>query len=436
MDIKFCHIHTDVAARTRCFQCQKNLCHQCRQLLSHHYFCSEKCHRKFRWESLVKGVKKRKMTFILAWNVALTLGVIALVTISFNPSPAGSENTAAAVTDSLANATLTAEALRMIDSLAHNASAARSEIRKKSEYQLSITAERGWVVNVWRNDWPIVNQIIRKPGEQVIQIPLAYGENRIRMGVWNTEQRLINQDNFEVTYKNPLIETLRQSIYRGNTQRRQLSLTFDGGSLENGAREILTILAEKNIVTTMFITGQFIEKYPDLVLEIVNAGHEVANHTYNHPHLTTYEENRRHRTGEGVNRAFLHRQLIRTDSLFTALTGCKMLPFWRAPYGEVNQEILDWAAETGFMHVGWTRGFDTRDWVSDPASPAYMTPEEVYQSIIAKDNGSSGLNGAIVLMHLGTERQTEKMFSMLPDLINDLQLRGYETVPVSNLLNP
>ena len=186
----------------------------------------------------------------------------------------------------------------------------------------------------------------------------------------------------------------------------------------------------------MFITGQFIERYPGLVLQILADGHEIGNHTYNHPHLTTYDSTRQHQTAPTVTREFLQRQLLKTDSLFTALTGEKLKPYWRAPFGEFNPEILGWAAEIGFMHVCWSKGFDTRDWIANPETPGYQSPREVHEKILDKDNENNELSGAIVLMHLGTERQEAPMYDMLSALIDDLQNRGYEAVSITKLLNP
>ncbi|MEZ4764543.1 MAG: hypothetical protein R3C26_15585 [Calditrichia bacterium] len=64
------------------------------------------------------------------------------------------------------------------------------------------------------------------------------------------------------------------------------------------------------------------------------------------------------------------------------------------------------------MHIYWSRGLDTRDWISDPSTLGFQTPSEAYFKIIEKDNARSELNGGIVLMHLGTERETEPMYSI------------------------
>lgn len=438
MALKFCYKHPLIVAKTRCYHCKQHICGQCRLQLSHHFFCSRKCHWLFILQGYLKFFKKRTTILILGWNGVLTIALLLLVlfrpaantaTIENNPGPKNESGESSAKFYSYLNS-------QSIDSLVHSGLDQRREILRQKTYTLDIPLEKGSVVTIWQNDWPVMSEVVKAKSVKQYPISLKYDKNRIRVGVWNGKQQLVYEDYFEITYKNALVEALRYPVVRGNRELRQVSLTFDGGSSDNGAREILTILAEKKIVTTIFLTGQFIEKYPDLVLEILQAGHEIGNHTYNHPHLTTYEENRRHDTLPGVTREFVQRQLLRTDSLFFALSGKHMVSLWRAAYGEYNREILDWAAEAGFMHIGWTNGFDTFDWVHDEASSLFKKPEDIHQAIIKKDDEKNSLNGAIVLMHLGTDRESGQMYTMLGGLIDDLVSRGFEPVSVTKLLNP
>jgi peptidoglycan/xylan/chitin deacetylase (PgdA/CDA1 family) len=92
-----------------------------------------------------------------------------------------------------------------------------------------------------------------------------------------------------------------------------------------------------------------------------------------------------------------------------------------------------WAAESGYKHIGWSAYCDTRDWVSDKDSELYRTGEEIYQNLV--DLESKGrLRGAVILMHVHTDRTSDKPFKILPKLINTLRDRGYKIVPISTLL--
>lgn len=225
----------------------------------------------------------------------------------------------------------------------------------------------------------------------------------------------------------------------GITSEMKVSVTFDGGSKDNHADEILDALAERGIKTTFFLAGQFIKRFPDTVKRILEEGHEIANHTRNHPHLTSYETNFRQNTLPGVTREFLLKELREADMIYTAITGKKMSPYWRAPYGEVNVELIEWAADEGYIHVGWTtdhdrkKSLDTLDWVSDKDSDLYLAPEEITERVLSYDDSGDGLRGGIILMHLGSHRTTDSFSSVLGDLIDSVTAKGYELVKVSEL---
>jgi peptidoglycan/xylan/chitin deacetylase (PgdA/CDA1 family) len=230
-------------------------------------------------------------------------------------------------------------------------------------------------------------------------------------------------------------------IQRGDVSTRQIALTFDGGSEANVVGEILDSLRAANVRATMFLTGQFMRLHPDWVRRMVADGHEVANHTDTHPHLTTYAGNHRQRTLPIVTREFLNGQLRQAAESFRTITGKAMAPFWRAPYGEHNREIRAWAAGAGYRHVSWTQGvgtaedLDTRDWVADRSSHIYRSREEIATRILEFGNGSpEGLSGGIVLMHLNSNRQTDRPHDGLPGLLKALQGQGYRLVTISELL--
>jgi len=219
-----------------------------------------------------------------------------------------------------------------------------------------------------------------------------------------------------------------------------IALTFDGGSDNNALNSILKTLKRNRVRATFFLTGKFIKRYPQAARRIVADGHEVGNHTWSHPHLTTYEQTYRQQTGKKVNREFLQNQLLRTERLFTAVTGARMAPYWRAPYGEYNSEILAWANALGYRHIGWTshgkhtRSLDTLDWVDDPKDPLYVSGEKMATQVIALARKSS-FNGGIVLMHVGTRRKHEQMHRELDRIINHLNDSEIPLYTISQLIN-
>jgi peptidoglycan/xylan/chitin deacetylase (PgdA/CDA1 family) len=228
---------------------------------------------------------------------------------------------------------------------------------------------------------------------------------------------------------------------RGDKQRKRVALTFDGGAHVSEADKILDTLKSRNVKVTVFLTGYFIRKYPVLVKRMAREGHVLGNHMDSHPHLTTWEQNRAHQTRPGVDRAFIVKELRKVEERYRSI-GVNMAPLWRAPYGEQNRTINQWAESLGLKHVGWTQGptwrtnLDTNDWVVRPGDRGYFTPDEVIKKIMSFGTGTEyGLNGGIVLLHIGTLRRQGRMVTKLGVLIDTLRTAGYDLVTVPEMLN-
>jgi len=226
------------------------------------------------------------------------------------------------------------------------------------------------------------------------------------------------------------------NMSRGSVTRKQVSFTFDGGSNSKAAENILDILKKHQVQSTVFLTGEFIETNPELVKRILADGHEVGNHLYRHAHMVDMQT----MTSAYSKEAFLD-EIEQVEKVFHKVTGKTMNKFWRAPYGEVTPEQVGWARERGYTHIGWTTTktatLDTHDWVSDPTSKLFKTPDQIATKIMNFEKSDpNGLNGAIVLMHLGSERDAANMaHKALPTLFQHLEQKGYRLVPVTELIN-
>ncbi len=230
-------------------------------------------------------------------------------------------------------------------------------------------------------------------------------------------------------------------ITRGDREGMEVAVTFDGGTGEaREAGEILDALKDRGITATVFLTGEFIRENPGVVRRIVLEGHEVGNHTMTHPHLTEYARNLTHRTLNGVTPPTLRSELEGAASLFRDITGREMAPLWRAPYGEVNSEIRRWAWEAGYVHIGWTADYasreslDTLDWVYDRNSRLYLSSTEIKERILGFGRDGDGVRGGIILMHLNTGRMRDRAADVLGEMLDGLTARGYRFVKVSTLM--
>ncbi len=210
-------------------------------------------------------------------------------------------------------------------------------------------------------------------------------------------------------------------IKRIETCDKIVCLTFDGGFYANRVDSIINILKRKNIEATFFLTGEFIKRYPEKTKKIAE-NFDVGNHTFSHPHLTTYEINTVHHALPGVNQIKVIEELLLCEEIFEKLTNKKMERIWRAPYGEENYEIKKWAKRIGYTHIRWT--YDTQDWKEE------IDYEKIIRDIISKKN----LNGYIFLMHLGSPYEDKGFYRFLKSLIKELKEREYRFLSIKNAL--
>jgi peptidoglycan/xylan/chitin deacetylase (PgdA/CDA1 family) len=272
-------------------------------------------------------------------------------------------------------------------------------------------------------------------------ISLGHGENEILVYGMDTNGNSTILQKIETTYGSPRLTFLARSVSRGRTDRKELALTFDGGAGNGATDAILQILKDKNMECTMFLTGGFLKRYPDQVKQMLKDGHEIGNHTWSHPHLTSYADDATHETLPEMTREKLQDELINTAVLYKQITGQKIKPYWRAPFGEHNQDIRLWAGEIGYRQIGWTYGngetMDSMDWVADTTAAAYKSSEKILEKLLTFGASSeNGANGTIVLMHLDTQRKDDPVHTIIPAFVDSMRARGYSFKTITELLRP
>jgi len=458
-----CKNHPDRVAKRKCYYCKEPICSECQIQKSNHIFCSQSCYRSYIINKLSASqtdqlifVKIRKAIYLL-WNkIEATPGYLTMIailvaglllsivvsifsvhriqTLQHRLDQLDQQN----VWESTAPKSVE-EIARAIDTLKIISPPANAMIIR-NRFDIEGQAEENRVITLSADGRLLRSTLVRKGRFVFKDVRAKPGNNHFVIRSISEDGSSIVIEEIKFKYGIPTRGFLARDFSRGSLTEQKIALTFDGDYLNNVTPEILDILKQENIKCTMFLTGRYIRKYPDLVNRMVAEGHEIGDHTWTHPHLTTYEQNRQHQTLPGVTAELVQQQLLKTAELFRQTTGTRIAPLWRAPYGEHNAEIRNWAAAVGFRHVGWTvgkdweHGMDTLDWVADTTMTVYHSADEIAKKILSfAGNKPYGANGAIILMHLGTQRNGDYPHLKLPYIIRQLKQQGYQFVKISEL---
>ena len=197
------------------------------------------------------------------------------------------------------------------------------------------------------------------------------------------------------------------AYYIGCPAEKIVYLTFDCGYENGNLPMILDALQEHEVPALFFLTGHFMESEPELVLRMVNEGHLVGNHTYDHPNLTQ------------VSQTQFVSELVQAEEKFYEITGTQMAKYLRPPEGKFNQEVLDWAAEEGYYTILWSLAYV--DWYVDQQKGATHALTQVMKRIHP---------GAIILLHSTSSDNAQAMDELLPSVKG----AGYEFKTLDDLV--
>ena len=196
-------------------------------------------------------------------------------------------------------------------------------------------------------------------------------------------------------------------VYRSvATDKKQIALTFDDGPHPSLTPKILEILARYDIQATFFMVGQNVINYPTAAKAVIDAGHEIGNHTFTHPHLAALDE------------SSIMQEINKCEDALEELCECRP-HLLRTPQGALVPSLERCMIDADYILVLWS--LDTRDW--DNKSTACIV-----QTVL--DNVKAG---DIVLMHdyvSYNSRTPQALEAIIPALLS----QGYEFVTVSELL--
>lgn len=194
-------------------------------------------------------------------------------------------------------------------------------------------------------------------------------------------------------------------VYCVNTDEPVVALTFDSAWGTEDLEEILAILKKHDAPATFFVTGEWAEKYPDAIISIDSAGHEIANHGNSHKHMPQ----------------------ISKEEMITEIQGChdivynlikKDMTLFRAPYSDWNDEVVEVAHSLGYMSIN--QSVDSLDWKD-------YGVDSIIRTVCEHKNLE---NGSIILLHNGATYTKDALDTML----TKLEEQGYHFVKVSSLI--
>ena len=192
-------------------------------------------------------------------------------------------------------------------------------------------------------------------------------------------------------------------IYCVQKDSKVCSLTFDAAWGNEDTQQLIDILGKYNIKATFFVVGEWVDKYPESVKALHDAGHEIMNHSDNHPYFTKLSAEQ------------IKTQLNTCNEKIAAITGVTPILF-RPPYGDYNDSVVATVRECGMYCIQWD--VDSLDWKNP-------TPDQICQRVLKRVQP-----GSIVLFHNAAKNTP----AALPSVIEGLIQQGYSMVPVSQLI--
>ena len=197
-------------------------------------------------------------------------------------------------------------------------------------------------------------------------------------------------------------------VSRVKTDEKLIALTFDDGPRPEYTQEILRILSEEQAKATFFLLGRDIKEYPDETKLIISSGHEIGNHTYNHPRMFL------------VSNETVTREIEETENLIKE-AGYTKKTLFRPPYGTKFFSLPYYLMKNDIVNVTW-------DIEPETNSESAGCSEKIADYVVRRAKP-----GSIVLLHVMFEARKLSM-QAVPKIIRQLKKEGFEFVTVSELI--
>ena len=192
-------------------------------------------------------------------------------------------------------------------------------------------------------------------------------------------------------------------IYCVDKQEKICSLSFDAAWGNEDTEMLIKELGDYGVKATFFVVGSWVDKFPESVKQLHEAGHEIMNHSDTHPHMTQ------------ISVEEMKKEVTNCDSKIEAITGVKPNLF-RPPYGDYNNNVVGAMRDIGHYTIQWD--VDSLDWKD-------LSAQAIYERVTKRIKP-----GSIVLFHNAAKHTPEA----LPMILEYLKNNEYKIVPISELI--
>ena len=186
---------------------------------------------------------------------------------------------------------------------------------------------------------------------------------------------------------------------------KKACLTFDAAWGNEDTQQLIDILGQHGVKATFFVVGEWVDKYPESVKALFDAGHEIMNHSADHAHFTQLSPDQ------------IIADLTTCNEKIAKVTGVTPTLF-RPPYGDYNDKVINTVNSMPMYPIQWS--VDSLDW-KNPGS------DSIVKRVLSKTEP-----GSIILFHNAAPDTPGALPAIIEGLLND----GYRLVKVSELIYP
>ena len=212
-----------------------------------------------------------------------------------------------------------------------------------------------------------------------------------------------------------------------------MALVFTGDEFGDGGMAIADALQQANIKASFFLTGRFYRNkdFKRILRRLKDDGHYLGAHSNDH---LLYNDWTKRDSLLVTKEQFVQDLQKNYEAMQQLGIAKKEAPFFLPPYEWYNDTIAAWTKEAGLQLINMTPGTLSHADYTTPDAKNYRSSDVIFNSITTYEK-QRGLNGFILLVHIGTDsKRTDKFYNQLPQLLLYLKQNGYEPVRIDQLL--